>query len=136
MNHITYEAWSAYAHDKLDEATCDSYETHLYQCDVCLETYMKVIETIEMKNPTVSTEDIMKQVYPVESPLTDKTHGYKKTLLHYSIAVAMTFLLMSTGVFTQLTHLDIEKDDSEKPSIVTKLLNSPFSIIDKFKERE
>lgn len=138
MTHITYEQGLAYANDKLNAATRASYETHLYQCDECLEVYMQAIETIDIQEPTMSTGDIMKQVYPSETTLPTKINGYKKTLLHYSVAVAMTFLLMSTGTFTQLTHFvsDIEAHETVKTSFVTELLNSPFSIIDKFKERE
>ena len=62
------------------------------------------------------------------------TDWRRKTLYHYCLAAAMTLLLMSTGVFSQLMNVastfeskSVEKDTS----IVDGLLNKTVSITDK-----
>lgn len=138
MTHISKEKWLTYANNKLNEDERETYEAHLYQCDHCLEVYMEVIETVDMTTPNLTTETIIDHVLPKQTAA--KEGGYRKTFLHYTVAAAMTILLMSSGLFTQLINInhDIETNNSHKTSFVQNILNSSFSIIDqvKFKERE
>ncbi|MCJ7840978.1 hypothetical protein MUB24_08695 [Lederbergia sp. NSJ-179] len=144
MNHYRIDHWLQYVRDELDDETRIQYENHLYDCDHCLELYLQAVDANEFQMPELAepnhfTDSIMKQVQEIntkeDQPKIRAKHSYKQTFIHYSIAVAMTFILMSTGVFSQLLKMPhtIENSESKQSeSFIQSFLNKQGSIINKF----
>lgn len=144
MKHISYDHWLQYVRDELNEKTRMEYENHLYSCDHCLERYLQAVEANEFQMPDVPdsfTDNVMKQIEGPEK----RESNYKKepkkkvvwqqTMAHYIVAAAVTLILMSTGVFSQLMNLTgvIENSDPKQSgSIVQSFLNNQDSFIDRF----
>jgi len=143
MNHINYEKWMLYATDSLDEETRSQYENHLYSCDHCLELYLKAVEEAEsqmpvLTDPTGFTDSIMKKIGSTQekpqAKMKPKKNLRRQTLVHYTIAAAMTLVLMSTGIFSQLTSTisSFENAAGEQDhSVISGLLNKTDSITEK-----
>lgn len=146
MNHIRYEEWLLYVQDTIDEEMRETYENHLYTCDHCLELYLQAVETVESELPqwresSNFTDSVMVQVIGSTTKKQEKAYVKKnrkqQTMLHYFLAAAMTLILMSTGVFTQLMNVasDFERDESKQAdSFVLTFLNKQDSITDKLEE--
>lgn len=140
MNHIPYEKWLQYAQDELNEETRTQYENHLYNCDHCLDMYLEAVEASETSMPVLTTnftDSIMLQVNETmkEKPTTNKRkkNTRKQTMIHYMLAAAMTLILMSTGIFSQLMNVanEFEKPHStQSESFVSNILNNSISITD------
>ncbi|KRG11642.1 hypothetical protein ACA29_15915 [Lederbergia galactosidilytica] len=83
----------------------------------------------------------MEQIYEMNEPTetVEKKgrihHSRKQTFIHYAVAVAMTMILMSTGVFSQLLKMSDTVEDKESrhtESFVESFLDQRGSIINKF----
>ncbi|MBS4209562.1 hypothetical protein [Bacillus sp. FJAT-50079] len=139
MKHMTLDNWLQYVQDNLDEQTRVEYENHLYSCDDCLELYLQAVEVNEAQMPSLPaptdfTDAIMKQIDPPAKKKKPEIRR-KQTFIHYALAAAMTLLLMSTGVFSQLMNVasEFEKQEHEQEqSFVHAFLNNSISIIDQF----
>lgn len=143
MNHMTYDNWLQYVNDELDEETRNHYENHLYSCDDCLELYLQAVEANEFQLPeltTTFTDSIMQQVQGMRkdegaaSKAVKQNKFRKQTITHYILAAAMTMILMSTGVFSQLMNVagTIENNETKQPeSFVHSFLNKQDSIFNK-----
>lgn len=146
MKHITNDQWRKYINDELHENVREQYESHLYSCDQCLDLYLELIEKNSASLPEFSydstfTDVIMNQVIESNKQMKDEDHHIKihsnqkkiqqKTFIHYVLAVAMTFVLMSTGVFQQLmgvvNQFESSKTESDS-SFVMQMMNKPSSI--------
>jgi len=144
MNHMKYENWLKYVRDELNEDTREQYENHLYRCDHCLELYLKAVEatefqTLEIAESSNFTDSIMKQVTELKTPEKKKRKkiSHKQTIVHYFVAAAVTLLLMSTGVFTNLMNMASSFENSEQKqadSFVQAFLNKQGSFTNKFEE--
>lgn len=133
MNHIRYEQWMAYVANEVDELTRDEYEQHLYDCEQCLELYMQAIESQVSRLPKLTDEftehvvtNVMNQsnVKPIETKALSKS---KNSFFHYVIAAAMTLILMSSGIFSQLTQAVSTLEES--PSFTETLLDKTLSFM-------
>lgn len=146
MNHIDYEDWVLYATDSLDEETRLQYENHLYSCDHCLELYLEAVEEAESQMPVLSdptgfTASIMKEIGggkkqpPVQ--IKPKKNIRRQTLVHYAVAAAMTLVLMSTGIFSELTSTISAFENSagkQEHSVISSWLNKTDSITEKIED--
>lgn len=138
MNHIPYEKWYYYVRDELDEEVREQYDAHLYGCDQCLAVYLSAIEAVDRQMPMMTkessfTDEVMHKVSNrkgMEQPVTTKKPNMA---FHYIIAAAMTLILMSSGIFTQLVNMatDYESLHKSESSIVWELMDKSISIIDK-----
>ncbi|TKD72165.1 hypothetical protein [Pseudalkalibacillus hwajinpoensis] len=142
MNHYTLEEWMRYARDELDVEEQTEYENHLDHCEHCLTLYMNAIECIEeelpeIENPSLYTDELMKQIpfEPVEA-IPVKKKWYENRAFHYVLAAAMTFLLMTTGVFSQLTTVPKEFEQNQRSSFTEDVLNKTTSLIDRVEEQK
>ncbi|GIN58463.1 hypothetical protein [Lederbergia ruris] len=146
MNHYSVENWLQYVRDELKEETRIQYENHLYHCDHCLELYLQAVESNDAQELDLSKQEnftdlIMEQIHEMEKPIQPEEkksrilHSRKQTFIHYAIAVAMTMIFMSTGVFTQLMKMTdtVENNESRhRESFVQSFLDKQGSIINKF----
>ncbi|MBO0992506.1 anti-sigma factor family protein [Bacillus sp. SD088] len=146
MNHYSVENWLQYVRDELEEETRTQYENHLYHCDHCLELYLQAVETNDAQELDLSetenfTDSIMEQIAEIKNPVQcgqkkkRMLHLRKQTFIHYTVAVAMTMILMSTGVFSQLMRMasTVESNESRHTeSFIQSFLDQQGSIINKF----
>lgn len=71
-----------------------------------------------------------------------KTPFYQRTVFHYTVAAAMTFILMSSGVFQTITDVAVSVSDPEReeeiPSVTEGFLDKTFAWVDSlsFKNEE
>ena len=139
MNHIPYEKWRHYVKDELEEKVREQYDEHLYGCDQCLTLYSEAVEAVDQQFPMMTknaTDEVMRKI--VEQKMVDqptimkKASFYQKAVFHYILAAAMTVLLMSSGIFSQLVNVvsDFESLDKSESSTVSGLMNKSISIID------
>lgn len=138
MSHIKYEQWVAYVVDDVDEATRQAYEQHLSACDKCLDLYMQAIESNDDTLPKLAddfTDKVMESVkeHKKLKQNEQKTQPiYQKSFFHYVVAAAMTLILMSSGIFGQLTQVASnieEKAEEPNTSFTDKLLDKTLSFI-------
>jgi predicted anti-sigma-YlaC factor YlaD len=146
MKHITMDEWVKYVTDDIDESTRSEYEMHLYNCDYCMDSYMQAIKLAENDLPTVTnsseyTEEIIRSTAEINGSF--EKQGPKRVirkrwceqkLVHYALAVVMTLLLMTTGVFTQLTEAVSKFEKSNQPSLTESLMNKTTSLINQVEE--
>lgn len=142
MNHITNEQWLTYVKDELDEKLRIDYEEHLYGCDQCLALYLEAVEIVEQQALIITTDEIIqsvnKNIASKQSKDIKEPIFYKKALFHYLVAAAMTLVLMSSGVFSQLIQVvsDIESENGNGSSVISKIMDSSISIIDQVEVKE
>lgn len=141
MNHIPYEKWLLYIIDELEPKVRTSFDEHLYQCDQCLEQYMKALEKhshIMLENEDDLTERIMDQIEtssPSGMTKHQQTNFHRKTIIHYVIAASMTLFLMVSGVFSNLTNIvDHVDEQKQKTSIIQSWVDHSTSIVDTFQK--
>lgn len=114
VSHISEEQWQAYLDGEMEQEESQQLEYHLYECDLCLHTYMDVVAqqpnipewsgTKEWVDHLIETESAkIKQKNDRETKHKDGFHiEPKKLLLSYTIAASITLLLMGLGVFEAL----------------------------------
>ena len=114
MKHYSYEEWMTYVKNEVDRAEREAFEDHLYSCDQCLDCYLQALAEVENDLPVIENEAdftnlVMAQIAESKQEVTPivkekrKTPFYQSAIFHYSIAAAMTILLMTTGVFQSIT---------------------------------
>ncbi|KMM39156.1 anti-sigma factor family protein [Guptibacillus hwajinpoensis] len=142
MNHHSLEEWKQYASGELHPENRTAYDHHLDHCDDCLTLYMNAIEATEdelpeIENPSLYTDDLMSQL-PFESveTISVKKKWFENRAFHYVLAAAMTFLLMTTGVFSQLTTVPKEFELNERSSFTEDVLNKTTSLLDRVEEEK
>jgi predicted anti-sigma-YlaC factor YlaD len=153
MNHIPLGEWKSFAIDEMNSEKRFLYEQHLYTCDQCMDLYMKAIELIQDKIPTIEepsiyTNEVMSQIpfdQAKKNPIIHKEQEIKKRwyeekVFHYVLATAMTFLLMATGVFSDLTNVtsQFEKNSlsQNQSSFTENVLNKTTALLDHVEQSE
>jgi anti-sigma factor RsiW len=151
MKHFTYEEWKRYANDELPEPDREFYEDHLYSCDECLEVYLEAVAETElpsMESGSAFTDLVMAKISEeVKKPAQPRIFEEKKRrpfyqspLFHYSLAAAMTILLMTTGVFQSITQYAgavQDPDFQEKKTSVTEgLVDKTFAWMDTIEKKD
>lgn len=140
VNHIPFEKWLEFVNDELNESDRRKCEDHLYTCDQCLQLYVQAIDYIEESIPLLRdatfTDDIIEHIETRPIRQTNEDQIYKRKIVNYFVAAAMTIILMGSGAFTQLldTVNRIDVDHQEKTSFIRNLMNSSTSIIEELKD--
>lgn len=143
MSHLNYEKWVAYVNDEVDETDRQTYEEHVFTCDECLDLYMQAVESQVDRLPELAddfTEQVVQHVFPVRSERKTKSI-FKRSFFHYVIAAAMTLILMSSGLFGQLTQVasnfEEQANHEQSQSFTEELIDKTLSfiqVIDRNKE--
>lgn len=141
MSHIQFHEWEDYVTDQLDERTRQAYEDHLYDCDECLNQYMKAIEkhvdtvpiSFEQKRPDILIDYVFAE--RAIEPKNRRRPFYQQSLFHYFIAAILTIVLMTSGLFAQLTQLPnqlaTKSDPVQSESLTEQLLEKRLTFINK-----
>lgn len=152
MNHIPLGEWKAYARGEINAEKRFLYEQHLYTCNQCMDLYMEAIESIQDEIPTIEepsayTDEIISHI-PFEKdtrPIIQKSNKkrwYEEKVFHYLLAAAMTFLLMATGVFTELTNVTTQFEENRQTqaqaqsSFTENVLNILLNQIEQSEKKE
>lgn len=145
MMHYSEQEWMKYVKNELDKDVREEYENHLYSCDQCLESYLMAVEAEEAELPMISNEAdfttlVMAQIADVKMETTQKQQRgqkkksiYQSSFVHYSIAAAVTILLMTTGVFQSITQYaeSVQNPNlQEEPSMTQGLVDKTFAWMD------
>ncbi|WP_141430394.1 hypothetical protein [Bacillus sp. 03113] len=140
MRHYSESDWTKYVNNELEEHVREAYEKHLYSCDQCLELYVRVIEQHEDSFPVIIDEtdfanSIMEAISEQKIIQKQKaTPFYQKALFHYTLAAAMTLLLMMTGVFHSITEyaesIQLSEQNGEQSSMTDGIMNKTFAWMD------
>lgn len=152
MNHYTYHEWYKYVKGERKQNKKRLMDKHLYTCDHCLNLYLQAVEELEHLLPDIInqdyfTDEVMSQVSEIEGTdlpaqlksRTNRRPVYQSVFFHYAIAVAMTILLMTTGVFQTIFHYadNVQKNSFQpkETSITVGLVDKTFTWIDSLKDK-
>ncbi|MGP7819443.1 hypothetical protein [Niallia sp. 01092] len=137
--HYSFEQWLKYVKNELEEHERILLEDHLYTCDQCLDIYVTAVAEQETVLPTISdetafTDQIMMRISneEAETKLEVKTKKrrrfYHSTIFQYTLAAAVTLILMSTGVFQSIIQ---HTENIQKAEIPTKKEAVTVGFVDK-----
>jgi hypothetical protein len=124
MKHYTLEQWDRYTGDALSSEERLDYEMHLSSCELCLDLYMQSLERASGSYPDLAdraglADAVMEQIVqdqPIQPaptlppasmrPVTARTRPAftRHPLFHYTVAAAITVILMGSGAFQSLTE--------------------------------
>lgn len=152
MKHYSVQEWMKYVENELDKDAREVYENHLYSCDQCLDIYLQAVAEVEPELPVITnevnfTDLVMAQISESHVPKIQDVKEKRKTskrfyhtaIFHYSIASAMTILLMSTGVFQSITKYTENVQDpsfqENRSSLTEGIVDKTFAWMDSFEEK-
>lgn len=114
MKHYDYVEWVLYKKNLLDKKTYNKMEEHLFQCDICMDTFLSLIEEEEIGNakafiPEDFNENLMNKIENI-TPIKQITKKSKKKqfkfpkdyFLYYTATAAVAILLTAGGVFNTM----------------------------------
>jgi hypothetical protein len=142
MSHYAKQEWIQYINGKLAEDLQIELDHHLLSCNQCMNSYMECIEEggdllPSLENPMLFVDTIMKSLPSVheERPAqkSKMRRFYETPIFHYSVAAAITFIFMSSGLFTQLIDLVsiFQADPVSRGSTVSNtLMHKTINLLD------
>lgn len=141
MAHYSEQRWLLYTQDGLEESERHEMEEHLAACDECLTLYIQQLEQvpIDMPDSVIGAALVNQVVYRLREPSRHRpvTTPLRLRMLHYSVAAAITLLLMTSGVFDRM--LSSEERDPVAPtteSISGQVMERALSLFDLFESKE
>ncbi|MGG3467667.1 hypothetical protein ABES02_09320 [Neobacillus pocheonensis] len=146
MKHYSYDEWMQYVKNEINEKDRETYESHLYACDQCLDDYLLAVSANESSLPILSndgsfTDLVMAGVSKQKPPIKNKKPFYQQAAFHYLLAAAATILLTLTGAFQSLaTYADSlenpQKIQAKKPSVTEGVIDKTFAWMDSLENKE
>ncbi|AST92353.1 anti-sigma factor family protein [Sutcliffiella cohnii] len=129
MNHYTQEEWLAYIQDELSEDRRTILEDHLYSCDQCLHVYLEQLNYVSDTLPMLSEEE--QNVVPIE---TKKMPFYQHSIFHYTVAAAITFLLLTSGMFHSMigfaSNIEESTVQNREEAVSKNVMNKALSFLE------
>jgi anti-sigma factor RsiW len=126
MKHGTSEQWLAYVGHELPDEESDELEKHLESCEACMELYIQSVELAVDSYPMLQSEaaladSVMDAIHAgghsrptVSLSVVEGASSTRKWLslgawtrhpiFHYTVAAAITMILMSSGLFQSLAE--------------------------------
>lgn len=149
MKHYDYVEWLLYKTKALSDESLEEMEDHLYNCDMCMEIFISLIDEEELEKaekviPEDFTPKVMKKVSNKKiKRLEPRNH---KKLFNYEfgyyVAIAsVTIFLTVGGFYTNLVDavpkvVESIKIDEDRPNLVgnftDNIVNSTSSFILRF----
>ena len=138
MIHFEHTDWKAYIHNEVDKDKREVMEDHLYTCDQCLDVYMELISDESINLPLVSDEKFTEKIISVIPLKTDaskvKRAFYQHPIFHYAIAASITFILMTSGFFQNITGIvstvEAASITEQEEAVSSSLMNKVLSLIE------
>ncbi|WP_100407807.1 hypothetical protein [Bacillus solitudinis] len=149
MNHISLGEWKTYARGDMTADNRTFYEQHLYTCDQCMTLYMEAVESIQDEIPIIEEPSYIDEILSkipfeqnkkisVEKEITKKWHEEK--VFHYVLAAAMTFVLMTSGVFSELTNVSTQFEKNQQThhqsSFTENVLNKTTDLLGRVEQSQ
>lgn len=140
LTHLHEKQLEAYVLDHASEREQELIEHHLFNCDDCMEKYMKAIESweteVEMSEDftDATLQQINKQTAFWSASEKKQLSNKKRTLIHYVIAAGLTLVLMTTGLFQELLEVLDDSNINKGPSITENMMNRTGGWLDKMNE--
>lgn len=136
MRHFSNEEWLLYIKDQIEEPKREELENHLFSCDQCLEIYLELVESQVEELPNLEndrfTDEVVKKL-PLKKEEQRKSF-LQSPIFHYGVAAAVTFTLMSTGVFQSMTGIvgtvEASSFSEQKQSVSNSLMEKALSFFD------
>jgi anti-sigma factor RsiW len=149
--HYSKQAWMDFAKGLLMEADRPGLEAHLYDCEACLQLYMACVPQEAELNPDESTlvqqdeewiDQIMGMIQVQKSsmrlqsslPNAPGIPLYQRPWLHYSVAAAITIILMAAGLFQGLMSstgkMQSESQPVQESSYTDQLMDKTVMMLD------
>jgi anti-sigma factor RsiW len=174
-NHYSKEEWQMYAEGRIDDRDRDAFEKHLYECDICMNQYVELLEGLNDsgKSQEVSSSDAWERDMPgkdftdrvmaalkelggtalpvpeesgagvaADGGVDAKGRGkavvsqvplFRRPLFHYAVAAVITLILMSTGMFhnisSRVEHLETQSGEQREP-ISERLMEKTVSMLE------
>lgn len=110
MKHYDYVEWLLYKTKSLPIEKLDEMEDHLYNCDICMDIFLSLIDEEELKLasevvPENFTSDVMNsisknKVKTIEPKMNKKSFNYP--FMYYVAVASVTIFLTMSGFYTNL----------------------------------
>lgn len=112
MRHYDQIEWVLYKEKLLDKKIYKEMEEHLYECDQCLDTFLSLIDDLEIEEaghiiPEDFTDNIMvniKNIRPIKKKKIKQTKLPQDFFIYYTAVAAVTILLTAGGVFGKMVE--------------------------------
>lgn len=147
MKHYDYIEWLLYKNNALPEEKHNEMELHLFNCDICMEIFLSLIDEKEVEaagnvipdnfNEKVINKITKNKVRELKPKVKKKAFNY---YFGYYVAVAsVTIFLTFSGFYTNLVDSvpritkSIKVVEEERPNIIAnfsdKIVNSTSALI-------
>ncbi|WP_018758819.1 hypothetical protein [Paenibacillus terrigena] len=145
MKKYNLEYWVAYIQGTLGEEEQLEMEELLLQSEEAMEQYLLAMDGLEGELPEPEDHDaftdrMMQQLYgkPVQHSPKDRVqprskYWYEHPMFHYSIAASITFILLISGVFQNLSGGSHALLDQPSGSFTDSIIQKAFSWLDALK---
>ncbi|HZK33139.1 MAG TPA: hypothetical protein VFC60_01445 [Tissierellaceae bacterium] len=114
MKHYDYVEWVLYKKNLLNKKTYNEMEEHLFQCDICMDIFLSLIDEEEIENakffiPADFNKNLMNKIENI-TPIKQITKKNKKKqakfpkdfFLYYTATAAVAILLTAGGIFNTM----------------------------------
>lgn len=153
MKHFTQEQWLLYKKGMISREIMDYMDSHLQECDQCLQTFLALIGEQEILNAgKILSPDFTKHVLQEAGQLATmkqkkrkSNEGIKTTMIYYAAAASITLLFAVSGVFQTFVEkaplavsnqiVSVLKEDSLKPDLSAAVVNKAAAWIQNFETR-
>jgi anti-sigma factor RsiW len=151
MKHFNVAEWSEYAEGRITVEKQRELEAHLYSCEACLQLYMDCVAQLDTQpvegvpEPDYMEDkwidEIMSRIEEQKQPFQSlslspprKLALYRRPVFHYSLAAAITIILMATGIFQGITggmdQLPLATKQMQDTSYTDKWMNKTVAMLD------
>jgi anti-sigma factor RsiW len=146
--HYSKQVWMDYARGQLMEEDRSGIEAHLYDCDACLQLYMECmsqeVELLSDENNLGQaaeewTDQIMETILIQKKksrihPRHAKTPLYQRSWLQFTVAAAITLILMAAGLFQGVmspsNKIQAEPRQAHESSYTDQLMDKTVMLLD------
>jgi anti-sigma factor RsiW len=149
--HYSKQAWMDYVKGHLMEEDRPSFEAHLYNCEMCFQLYMACVSQEGELNPDESTivqqeeewiDQIMETIQVQKNtlllqsslPNPPRIPLFQRSWLHYTVAAAITIILMAAGLFQGLMSsnkiIQSESQPAHESSYTDQLMDKTVMMLD------
>ncbi|NLY46272.1 MAG: hypothetical protein GX053_09845 [Tissierella sp.] len=137
MKHYDYIEWLLYKTKSLSEEKLDEMEEHLYNCDICMDIFLSLIDEEEMELasdivPENFTSDVMNsiskdKIKTIKPKMDKKPFNYQ--FMYYVAVASVTIFLTMGGFYTGLVDAVPKITESiqgveERPNYIGKFSDS------------
>lgn len=153
MKHFTQKQWLLYKKGMISREIMDCMDSHLQECNQCLQTFLDLISEEEILNannllsPEFTNHVLQRagQHATMKQKMRKSNEGIKTTMIYYAAAASITLLFAVSGVFQTFAEkapltvskqiVSVLKEDSFKLDISAAVVNKAAAWIQNFETR-